>query len=80
MALTYSYVMFKYIYGYLLQLVAVGQEPVLFSGTVRDNIAYGLPDCSLERIEEAARKANAHEFICQLQKGYDTGKIHCTRL
>ncbi|KAM9454224.1 antigen peptide transporter 2-like [Clarias gariepinus] len=54
------------------KLVAVGQEPVLFSGTVRDNIAYGLPGCSLKRIEEAARKANAHEFICQLQKGYDT--------
>ncbi|XP_060754915.1 antigen peptide transporter 2-like [Neoarius graeffei] len=54
------------------KLVAVGQEPVLFCGTVRDNIAYGLPDCSLERIQEAARKANAHEFICQLEKGYDT--------
>lgn len=58
------------------QLVAVGQEPVLFSGTIRDNIAYGLPDCSQERIEEAARKANAHEFISQLQNGYDTGMIH----
>ncbi|KAK2818062.1 hypothetical protein Q7C36_021995 [Tachysurus vachellii] len=54
------------------ELVAVGQEPVLFSGTIRDNITYGLPDCSLAKIEEAARKANAHEFICQFQKGYDT--------
>ncbi|KAM9454250.1 antigen peptide transporter 2-like [Clarias gariepinus] len=59
----------KYLHS---KLVAVGQEPVLFSGTVRDNIAYGLPECSLKRIEEAARKANAHEFICQLEKGYDT--------
>ncbi|KAG7315891.1 hypothetical protein KOW79_020757 [Hemibagrus wyckioides] len=59
----------KYLHS---KIVAVGQEPVLFSGTIRDNITYGLPDCSLERIEEAARKANAHEFICQLQKGYDT--------
>ncbi|XP_062846203.1 antigen peptide transporter 2a [Trichomycterus rosablanca] len=59
----------KYLHS---KLVVVGQEPVLFSGTIRDNIAYGLPDCSLERIEEAARKVNAHEFICQLQKGYDT--------
>ncbi|KAI5618389.1 transporter associated with antigen processing, subunit type a [Silurus asotus] len=59
----------RYLHG---KIVAVGQEPVLFSGTVRDNIAYGLPDCSLERIKEAARKANAHGFICQLQKGYDT--------
>lgn len=63
-----------YHHYYILQLVVVGQEPVLFSGTIRDNIAYGLPDCSLERIEEAARQANAHGFICQLQKGYDTGK------
>ncbi|MCJ8748012.1 hypothetical protein PDJAM_G00159940 [Pangasius djambal] len=59
----------KYLHS---KLVAVGQEPVLFFGTIRDNIAYGLPGCSLERIQEAARKANAHEFICQLQKGYDT--------
>ncbi|XP_060716371.1 antigen peptide transporter 2-like [Tachysurus vachellii] len=59
----------KYLHN---KLVAVGQEPVLFSGTIRDNITYGLPDCSLEKIEEAARKANAHEFICQFQKGYDT--------
>ncbi|KAK3511122.1 hypothetical protein QTP70_032105 [Hemibagrus guttatus] len=59
----------KYLHS---KIVAVGQEPVLFSGTIRDNITYGLQDCSLERIEEAARKANAHEFICQLQKGYDT--------
>ncbi|KAI5089976.1 transporter associated with antigen processing, subunit type a, partial [Silurus meridionalis] len=59
----------KYLHS---KIVAVGQEPVLFSGTVHYNIAYGLPDCSLERIKEAARKANAHEFICQLPKGYDT--------
>lgn len=59
----------KYLHS---KVVAVGQEPVLFSGTIRDNISYGLPDCSLQRIEEAARKANAHEFICQLQNGYDT--------
>ncbi|TSK17946.1 Antigen peptide transporter 2 [Bagarius yarrelli] len=63
----------KYEHKYLhSKVVAVGQEPVLFSGTVRENIAYGLPDCSLQRIEEAACKANAHEFICQLQNGYDT--------
>lgn len=52
----------------------VSQEPVLFSGSVRDNITYGLPGCSLDEIEEAARKANAHEFIQRLQKGYDTGE------
>ncbi|XP_076865655.1 antigen peptide transporter 2a [Brachyhypopomus gauderio] len=59
----------KYLHS---KVVAVGQEPVLFSGTVRENIAYGLPDCSHKSVEEAARKANAHSFICQLEKGYDT--------
>lgn len=51
----------------------VGQEPVLFSGSVKDNITYGLGECSLQQIQEAARKANAHSFISQLEKGYDTG-------
>ncbi|KAI3358843.1 hypothetical protein L3Q82_015241, partial [Scortum barcoo] len=54
------------------KIAVVSQEPVLFSGTIRDNIAYGLADCSLDEIQEAARKANAHDFIKQLEKGYDT--------
>ncbi|XP_044190911.1 antigen peptide transporter 2a isoform X2 [Thunnus albacares] len=54
------------------KIAVVSQEPVLFSGSVRHNIAYGLDDCSLEEIQEAAHKANAHEFIKQLKKGYDT--------
>lgn len=53
----------------------VSQDPVLFSGSVRDNISYGLPGCSLDEIQEAARRANAHDFIVQLQKGYDTGEL-----
>ena len=48
------------------------QEPVLFSGTIADNIAYGLPDVSRERIEAAARVVHAHDFIAALPKGYDT--------
>lgn len=53
----------------------MNQDPVLFSGSIRDNIAYGLDDCSLHKIQEAARKANAHNFINRLKKGYDTGKL-----
>uniref|UniRef100_A0A8C5EXD5 Antigen peptide transporter 2-like n=1 Tax=Gouania willdenowi TaxID=441366 RepID=A0A8C5EXD5_GOUWI len=44
----------------------------LFSGSIRDNIAYGLTECSLDEIQEAARNANAHDFIVQLERGYDT--------
>lgn len=47
-------------------------EPFLFSISIRDNIAYGLPDASIEDIEAAAKAANAHEFIVRLPEGYDT--------
>src|SRR5690606_23215832 len=50
----------------------VTQETVLFHDTVRANIAYGLGDVPMERIERAARAAHAHEFIVQLPDGYDT--------
>ncbi len=52
--------------GYVLQ------EPHLFSGTVRENIAYGRSDAPEEEIRRAARLVNAHEFIMKLEKGYDT--------
>jgi subfamily B ATP-binding cassette protein MsbA len=48
------------------------QETSLFYGTVRDNIAYGRPGASEEEIMEAARLANAHEFISVMPRGYDT--------
>ncbi|KAK5883289.1 hypothetical protein CesoFtcFv8_019634 [Champsocephalus esox] len=54
------------------KIAVVSQQPVLFSGSIRDNIAYGVAECSLDEIQEAARKANAHDFINQLEKGYDT--------
>lgn len=59
---------------YSQQLSIVDQDPFLFSGTVADNIAYGLPDgvASRDEVEHAARKANAHSFISQLTEGYDT--------
>jgi ABC-type multidrug transport system fused ATPase/permease subunit len=54
------------------QISIVLQEPLLFSGTVADNIRYGRLDAGPEDIIEAARSANAHDFIAKLPKGYDT--------
>jgi len=54
------------------QIGVVRQETFLFSGTVIDNILYGKPGASREEAVEAARKANAHEFIMALPAGYDT--------
>jgi ATP-binding cassette subfamily B (MDR/TAP) protein 1 len=55
------------------QLGLVSQEPVLFQGTVAENIRYGKPDATQAEIEEAARNANAHDFIAsKLAFGYNT--------
>ncbi len=54
------------------QIGKVTQETVLFNDTVRNNIAYGRPDVSMERIEAAAKAALAHDFILQMPLGYDT--------
>jgi ABC-type multidrug transport system fused ATPase/permease subunit len=53
-------------------IALVLQEPMLFTGRVRDNIAYARPDASPDEIEAAARAANAHDFIAALPGGYDT--------
>ena len=50
----------------------VTQETILFNDTVRNNIAYGLTDKPIEQVEEAAKIANAHDFIAELPKGYQT--------
>jgi len=50
----------------------VTQETYLFNDSIGANIAYGLTGVSLDRIEEAARMANAHRFIAELDRGYDT--------
>ncbi|MET3468502.1 MULTISPECIES: ABC transporter ATP-binding protein [Microbacterium] len=50
----------------------VPQESVLFEGTIRENVAYGLPDVSDERIERALRDANAWEFVSDQPAGWDT--------
>src|ERR671922_708779 len=50
----------------------VAQDPFLFSGTVRENIAFGRPDATQAEVEQAARLAQAHEFIAELPQGYET--------
>lgn len=50
----------------------VSQESVLFNDTVRSNIAFGRDDISMEKIIEAAKIAHAHQFIMELEQGYDT--------
>ena len=50
----------------------VQQDVYLFSGTIRDNIAYGKPDASDEEIIDAAKRANIHDFISELPDGYST--------
>ncbi len=54
------------------QIGIVLQETVLFSGSVRENIAFGRPDASQDQIEAAAKAAAAHDFILELPQGYDT--------
>ncbi len=55
---------------YRRRLGYVPQEPFLFSGTVRDNIAYGRPDATDAEVEAAARAVGAHDFIAGLSRGY----------
>lgn len=50
----------------------VSQEPSLFAGSVRSNIEYGDENATEEELVEAAKAANAHDFICSLERGYDT--------
>ncbi|HEX6457222.1 MAG TPA: ABC transporter ATP-binding protein [Solirubrobacterales bacterium] len=54
------------------QISVVLQEPLLFSGTIAENIRYGSLEASDEEIEAAARAANCHDFIARLPDGYDT--------
>ena len=54
------------------EIGVIAQDPFLFSATVRENIAFGRPEATLEEIERAARLAQAHEFVEALPEGYDT--------
>ncbi len=54
------------------QIGLVQQDVYLFCGTIRENIAYGKPGASMKEIEDAAKKANIHDFIMSLPDGYDS--------
>jgi len=54
------------------EIGVISQDPFLFSASVRDNIAFGLPNAGHDAVEAAARAAQAHEFIEELPQGYDT--------
>jgi ABC-type multidrug transport system fused ATPase/permease subunit len=54
------------------RIAIVLQDPVLFAGTIADNLRYGRLDASAEEVEQAARAAHAHEFVSRLPKQYDT--------
>jgi ATP-binding cassette subfamily B protein len=54
------------------QVGMVLQDPHLFCGTIVENIRYGCPDASVAQVIDAARAANAHDFVCKLPNGYDT--------
>ena len=54
------------------QIGMVQQDVYLFCGTIKENIAYGKPDASMDEIIEAAKRANIHDFIRELPDGYDT--------
>jgi len=56
----------------LANIAITPQETILFSGTVRDNIAYGCPDASMEEVIEVAKAAQAHDFIMGLPEKYNT--------
>ncbi len=60
------------LHGYRSHLAIVPQDIVLFGGTIADNIRQGKPGATHEEVTEAAKRANAHEFIMQFPHGYDT--------
>jgi subfamily B ATP-binding cassette protein MsbA len=50
----------------------VGQQPILFNTSFRENIAFGVPTAEMDKVENAARIANAHDFILETEKGYES--------
>lgn len=60
-----------------IQIGYVGQEPVLFQGTILENIKKGAPGASVELIQEAAKAANAHDFIMSFNVRFDVDSCVC---
>jgi hypothetical protein len=58
--------------GVCFQIALVGQEPVLYARSVRENIAYGLDVVDDEDVQRVARMANAHSFVSEAKDGYET--------
>ena len=58
----------------------IDQEPILFSTSIMENIRYGREDATDEEVTEVAKKANAHEFITNFPRGYDTRVGECGTL
>ncbi|CAL2047710.1 unnamed protein product [Caenorhabditis brenneri] len=57
---------------YHAHIALVSQEPTLFSGTIRENIMYGMDNATEEEMIDAAKKANVYEFVSNLEEGFDT--------
>ena len=58
--------------SYLSKIGYVGQEPFMFNNTIKENIRFGMQNCSNKMIIESAKLANAHEFIMNTEDGFDT--------
>jgi ABC-type multidrug transport system fused ATPase/permease subunit len=61
-----------FVFVYSQRIGVVTQDPTLFSGTILSNITYGVPEATREQAIEAAKRANAHGFICSFPDGYET--------
>lgn len=59
-------------YNWFEQIALVGQEPVLYGRSIKDNIAYGMDVWDMDQVTRAAIQANAHSFVIDMKDQYDT--------